>query len=105
MMASNLPPGCNSADGGINHAQDSAEEKALELWAKEGLGPEEVIMAAEIGLAHVKAIKTAFQAEQKQRQMEGDPVERAINEHVIDHHEDPSGFVASLHRERFHNEG
>jgi hypothetical protein len=54
MALSNLPPGCTSPDGGIDHDLEAAKEKMLdELGAL--LLPEEYEIVIRVGLAAVKA--------------------------------------------------
>lgn len=56
-MASNLPPGCSSADGGINHAYEAVEEKALDMANEAGLDTEELLYAMRVGIEAVKLMR------------------------------------------------
>ena len=57
MNNSNLPPGCASADGGINHGYEAAEEKALEMAIAAGLDAEELIYAMSVGIKAVELMR------------------------------------------------
>ena len=57
MNNSNLPLGCASADGGINHGYEAAEEKALEMAIAAGLDAEELIYAMSVGIKAVELMR------------------------------------------------
>jgi len=59
MQNSNLPPGCNSPDGGIDHAFEEAIEKCVDLLIDSGLDHIEIIEAVKAG------IKTGIKTTQK----------------------------------------
>lgn len=56
-MASNLPPGRSSADGGINHAYEAAEEKILDMAIDAGLDAEELVYAMSVGIKAVELMR------------------------------------------------
>ncbi len=56
MTPSNLPPGCTSDDGGIDHEYEAAEEKALDLAQAAGLTATELVSAMRIGIAAIKEL-------------------------------------------------
>jgi hypothetical protein len=50
-MASNLPPGCSSDDGGIDHEWEAAIEAISQL----DITPQELVVAVKIGVMAIKA--------------------------------------------------
>lgn len=56
-MTNNLPPGCSSADGGINHAYEAAEEKILDMAIDAGLDAEELLYAMSVGIKAVELMR------------------------------------------------
>lgn len=53
-MASNLPPGCTSADGGIDHEFEAAIEKAVDALSSSDLTPTEIVVAVNMGIAAIR---------------------------------------------------
>lgn len=56
-MASNLPPGCSSPDGGINHKYETAIEKALNMAEDAGLDAQELLYAMQVGIDAVELMR------------------------------------------------
>lgn len=56
MNSSNLPPGCSSPDGGIDHELEAAWEKAYEIADKAGLTADELLLVMEQGVKLVKVV-------------------------------------------------
>lgn len=55
-MLSNLPPGCNSADGGIDHEMEKSLEEVDNLITDSGLDATEIVVAVKIGIAAIKEL-------------------------------------------------
>lgn len=53
----NLPPGCSSPDGGIDHEYETAIEKALDMADEVGLDSQELIYAMQVGIEAVKLMR------------------------------------------------
>lgn len=53
----NLPPGCSSPDGGIDHAYEEAVDKALDIASEEGLTATELVIAMKIGVAAIQKVQ------------------------------------------------
>lgn len=74
-MSSNLPPGCSSPDGGIDHDY----EQAIEAFCEIALDASEVRAMNAIAPAIVEAVRDAYKAgfqegiesEKQRRDMEG----------------------------------
>jgi len=55
-MSSNLPPGCTSPDGGIDHELEAAWEKAYEIADKAGLTAADLLLVMEQGVKLIQVV-------------------------------------------------